>query len=72
MEGINIRMNLLGHNEKGLIGFIQGGRYLSYLEKPNNADEIIEKFGLPYISHENVRAINLEVDEEKKHGKTNK
>ena len=63
MASTEISMNLIGYNEKGFVGFMTGGKYLSYLETPNNADEIIEKMNLPYISHENVKATNKFVEE---------
>lgn len=58
-----IRMNLIGYNEKGFVGFMTGGKYLSYLETPKNSDEIIKKFDLPYISHDQVKDVNKFVDE---------
>lgn len=61
-----IQMNVIGYNEKGFIGFMTGGSYLSYLETPKNADELIEKMHLPYISHENVKETNKEIEKRKK------
>lgn len=61
-----IQMNLIGYNEKGFIGFMTGGSYLSYLETPKNADELIEKMHLPYIEHSDVKAVNKEIDRRKK------
>lgn len=53
-----IPMNLIGYNEKGFIGFMTGGSFLSYLETPENAEELIEKMHLPYISQEDVKGVN--------------
>lgn len=57
-EKYTFRINMIGHNEKGLIGFIDGTYELVYLQKPKNWEEVVEKLGLPYISKENVKEVN--------------
>ena len=69
----NFKLNLIGHNERGLIGFINGTFELVYLQKPKNADELIEKMNLPYIDHENVKQVNKDGREvAKKYGSKQK
>lgn len=79
-DQVSMRFNLIGYNEKGFIGFMTGGSYLSYLETPKNADELVKKLNLPYISHEDVKSVNkyseehngeLKIAEFKKEGQKN-
>jgi hypothetical protein len=59
MEEDVFRLTLIGYNEQGLIGFINGTNELLYLERPHNWEDYVKKFGLPYIKHEDVHAVNL-------------
>lgn len=52
---LNIPMCAIGYNEKGIIAFMVGGEYLTYLDLPETEDY---KEKLPYISDEDVKAIN--------------
>ncbi len=61
-----IPMILLGYNEKGLIGFMQGGNHLSYvLDYPKeyySVEHYADVHSLPYISPDTVREVNKKGD----------
>jgi hypothetical protein len=59
MDQERIRITFIGHNENGLIGFINGTTELLYLERPRNWEALVEKYKLPYIKHADVHAVNL-------------
>lgn len=58
-EEQRIRLTFIGHNENGLVGFINGTTELLYLERPRNWEALVEKYKLPYIKHADVHAVNL-------------
>lgn len=68
MDGF--KLTLIGHNENGLICFINGTNELLYLERPYNWEEYEKKFDLPYIKHADVHGVNLKNYREKRNGKT--
>lgn len=59
MDEERIRITFIGHNENGLVGFINGTTELLYLERPRNWEAIVNKYKLPYIKHADVHAVNL-------------
>lgn len=52
-ETVTIPMHLIGWNEKGFVGFMDGGTHLSYVE----SSEERKKY-LPYISDKTVKEVN--------------
>ena len=52
---VTITINVIGYNEKGLIGFMTGGEHLTYLDLPSDDEDFKD---LPYISEEDVEAVN--------------
>ena len=52
---VTIPINVIGYNEKGLIGFMTGGEHLTYLDLPSDDERLKD---LPYISEEDVEAVN--------------
>ena len=69
MDSEGIHLHLIGHNEKGFVGFLNGSYELVYLEKPENWEDLVNKSGLPYISREDVRAVQKQMKKEAKDGK---
>ena len=63
-QTVGIPLRLLGYNEKGLIGFMLGGRHLSYLNDVENPEEAGKAMNLPYISDETVKEVNKVTDKE--------
>ena len=55
MGCVDIPMVAIGYNENGIVAFMIGGKYLTYLDLPET-DKYKEE--LPYISDEDVKAIN--------------
>lgn len=58
MDFSTIPMHAIGYNEKGVIAFMVGGEHLTYLDLPDDLEKV--KRELPYISDEDVKAVNKE------------
>ena len=59
---VDIPLLVIGYNEKGLIGFIRGGKFLSYVDDVPVGYTSVEQFAkekeLPFISTDDVCAVN--------------
>ena len=65
-KSLQIQLHIIGYNKKGLIGFIHGGSILTYIEKPENGDDLIEQMHIPYVTDADVKAVNKRIKERKK------
>lgn len=63
MNCVDVEVHVLGWNEKGLIGFMHGGKYLTYVEGPDNIEEFALQHDIPRIENDMVREVNARIDE---------
>lgn len=58
-DNMSITMHVIGWNKKGVIGFMQGGGYLTYLGIPKEK-EVIENIKkiYPFISDKTLKEVN--------------
>lgn len=66
---VDIPMIIIGYNDKGLVGFIKGGKYLNYIDDVPVGYFSIAHYAdenhLPFISEDDVRAVNARKEKKK-------